>query len=220
MEMAVVQLGGHPVYTRGEEVGFDVREPVEDIARIMAGYHAAARRPRVRPRCRRAHGRRQRRCRWSTCSATGRHPLQALADVLTMRAGARPARPAARSPTSATTTTWPARWPRRRSCSGMHVRLGCPAGYDATTDELDRARRARRGPSSQSADPREAVAGRRRRAHRHVDLDGAGGREGGQRMQAFEGYHGRRGADGRGRARRRVHALPARLPRAGGRRPT
>jgi ornithine carbamoyltransferase len=26
MEMAVVQLGGHPVYTRGEEVGFDTRE--------------------------------------------------------------------------------------------------------------------------------------------------------------------------------------------------
>ena len=39
MEMAVVQLGGHPVYTRGEEVGFDIREPVEDIARVMAGYH-------------------------------------------------------------------------------------------------------------------------------------------------------------------------------------
>ena len=31
MEMAVVQLGGHPVYTRGEEIGFDVRETVEDI---------------------------------------------------------------------------------------------------------------------------------------------------------------------------------------------
>ena len=39
MEVAVVQLGGHPVYTRGEEVGFDVREPVEDIARVMSGYH-------------------------------------------------------------------------------------------------------------------------------------------------------------------------------------
>ena len=39
MEMAIVQLGGHPVYTRGEEVGFDTREPVEDIGRIMAGYH-------------------------------------------------------------------------------------------------------------------------------------------------------------------------------------
>ena len=33
MEMAVVQLGGHPIYTRGEEVGFDTREPVEDVAR-------------------------------------------------------------------------------------------------------------------------------------------------------------------------------------------
>ncbi len=40
MEMAVFQLGGHPVYTRGEEVGFDTREPVEDIARILEGYHA------------------------------------------------------------------------------------------------------------------------------------------------------------------------------------
>ena len=30
MEMAVVQLGGHPVYTRGEEIGFDTRETVED----------------------------------------------------------------------------------------------------------------------------------------------------------------------------------------------
>ncbi|MFP5488912.1 MAG: ornithine carbamoyltransferase, partial [Acidimicrobiia bacterium] len=39
MEMAVVQLGGHPVYTRGEEVGFDTREPVADIAAIMSGYH-------------------------------------------------------------------------------------------------------------------------------------------------------------------------------------
>ena len=38
-EMAVVQLGGHPVYTRGDEVGFDVREPVEDIARVLTGYH-------------------------------------------------------------------------------------------------------------------------------------------------------------------------------------
>src|SRR5690606_559216 len=40
MEIAVAQLGGHPVYTRGEEVGFDTREPVEDVARIMEGYHA------------------------------------------------------------------------------------------------------------------------------------------------------------------------------------
>jgi ornithine carbamoyltransferase len=40
-ELAVVQLGGHPVTIRGEEVGFDVRETVEDITRTLACYHAA-----------------------------------------------------------------------------------------------------------------------------------------------------------------------------------
>ena len=39
-EMAVVDLGGHPVTIRGEEVGFDVRESVEDVARTLGGYHA------------------------------------------------------------------------------------------------------------------------------------------------------------------------------------
>jgi len=41
MEMAVVQLGGHPTTIRGEEVGFDVRESVEDVGRTLASYHAA-----------------------------------------------------------------------------------------------------------------------------------------------------------------------------------
>jgi ornithine carbamoyltransferase len=39
-EMAVVQLGGHPITIRGDEVGFDVRESVEDVARTLASYHA------------------------------------------------------------------------------------------------------------------------------------------------------------------------------------
>ena len=41
MEMAVVQLGGHPVYIQGSEVGFDTRESVEDVGRTLACYHAA-----------------------------------------------------------------------------------------------------------------------------------------------------------------------------------
>lgn len=40
-EVAVAQLGGHPVSLRGEEVGIDTREPAEDLARVLAGYHAA-----------------------------------------------------------------------------------------------------------------------------------------------------------------------------------
>jgi ornithine carbamoyltransferase len=37
-EMAVVGLGGHPIYIRGDEVGLGVRESVADVARTLAGY--------------------------------------------------------------------------------------------------------------------------------------------------------------------------------------
>ena len=39
-EMAVVTLGGHPVYIQGTEVGIDRRETAEDVARTLACYHA------------------------------------------------------------------------------------------------------------------------------------------------------------------------------------
>jgi ornithine carbamoyltransferase len=39
MEMAVVQLGGHPVSIRGDEVGLPDREIPEDLARTLACYH-------------------------------------------------------------------------------------------------------------------------------------------------------------------------------------
>jgi len=39
MEMAVAQLGGHPVYIQKDEVGIDTRETAEDVARTLACYH-------------------------------------------------------------------------------------------------------------------------------------------------------------------------------------
>jgi len=83
-ETAVVQLGGHPVTFRTEEVGSADREPLDDIARVLSGYHAllagrvydhsvlevlaaASSIPVV-----------------NLLSDTG-HPCQALADLLTMR---------------------------------------------------------------------------------------------------------------------------------------
>jgi ornithine carbamoyltransferase len=39
MEMAVVQLGGHPVYIQKEEVGLGTRETAEDVARTLACFH-------------------------------------------------------------------------------------------------------------------------------------------------------------------------------------
>jgi ornithine carbamoyltransferase len=39
-EMAVVQLGGHPVMIGAAEVGLGSRETPEDVVRTLAGYHA------------------------------------------------------------------------------------------------------------------------------------------------------------------------------------
>ena len=197
MEMAVVQLGGHPIYTRGEEVGFDTREPVEDVARIMAGLSRRDRRPGVRSH-RRSSGWRRRRRR-----ADRQHALRPVASAAGPRrraddaaAARRPGR-ARPSPTSATTTTSPGRWRRSRCMLGMHVRLACPIGFDADDGELerlallgtsatvdtvappDRRRRRTRTPSTPTRGCRWA---RRRRRQ--------------ARRQAVRGLHGRRDDDG------------------------
>ena len=39
MEMATVQLGGHPVYIQKDEVGLGSRETAEDVARTLACFH-------------------------------------------------------------------------------------------------------------------------------------------------------------------------------------
>jgi ornithine carbamoyltransferase len=40
MEMATVQLGGHPVYLQPAELGIGSRESIEDVANTLACYHA------------------------------------------------------------------------------------------------------------------------------------------------------------------------------------
>jgi ornithine carbamoyltransferase len=83
-EMAVVQLGGHPVTTRGDEVGLDVRESVEDVTRTLQGYHAVI--------CARVfeHRKIERMASVATVPVVNllsddAHPLQAIADLLTIR---------------------------------------------------------------------------------------------------------------------------------------
>jgi ornithine carbamoyltransferase len=84
MEMAVVQLGGHPTTIRGDEVGFDVRESVEDVGRTLACYHAAIG-ARVFD-----HGVVERLAALDVVPVVNllsdaAHPMQALADLLTIR---------------------------------------------------------------------------------------------------------------------------------------
>lgn len=84
MEMAAVQLGAHPVTIRPDEVGIGTRETPEDVARTLACYHAVIA-ARVS-----AHADLD-----AMAAATKTpvlnmlsdrsHPLQALADMLTIR---------------------------------------------------------------------------------------------------------------------------------------
>jgi ornithine carbamoyltransferase len=185
MEMAVVQLGGHPVYTRGEEVGFDVREPVEDIARIMEGYHAMIA-ARVYD-----HTVVERLANAASVPVVNMlsdrsHPLQGLADVLTMQqclgdltgrtvAYVGDYNNVARSLAEAS------------AMLGMHVRLGCPIGFDADAAELERILLLGASSVEQSPRPQEAVVG----AHAvHTDTWVSMGQEADKeaRRQAFEGY--------------------------------
>ena len=84
MEMAVVQLGGHPLYIQPEEVGIGMRESAADVARTLACYHSVIA-ARVK----------NHRLLDEMAAATDTpilnmlsdtdHPLQALADLLTIK---------------------------------------------------------------------------------------------------------------------------------------
>ncbi len=84
MEMAAVQLGAHPVYLQRDDLGIGTRESAADVARTLACYHSVIA-ARVRD-----HG-----VLNEMAAATevpvlnmlsdSDHPLQALADMLTIR---------------------------------------------------------------------------------------------------------------------------------------
>jgi ornithine carbamoyltransferase len=83
-EMAVVQLGGHPVYIQKDEVGIDTRESAEDVARTLACYHAiiAARVMDHRHLVRMADAVD---VPVANLLSNTDHPFQALADLLTVK---------------------------------------------------------------------------------------------------------------------------------------
>jgi ornithine carbamoyltransferase len=138
-EMAVVDLGGHPVYIQGTEVGLDERETAEDVARTLACYHrvicarvfehsmlvrmaAALKRsgfdvPVVNLLCDTAH------------------PCQAVADVLTMREALGSL--AGRVLTYVGDANNMARSLAKAALlDGMEVRFATPAAYAFSGDEL------------------------------------------------------------------------------------
>jgi ornithine carbamoyltransferase len=84
MEMAVVQLGGHPVYIQKEEVGLGTRETADDVARTLACYHAVIAARVMHHRDLEAMAAASDRPLLNMLSDLA-HPLQALADLLTVK---------------------------------------------------------------------------------------------------------------------------------------
>lgn len=185
MEMAVVQLGGHPVYTRGEEIGFDTREPVEDVAAIMSGYHAIL--------CARVfkHSVVERLAAAASVPVVNMlsdysHPLQGLADVLTMRQEL--------GELKGKTVAWVGDWnnvarslAEASSMLGMRIRIGAPIGYQADPRELDDIQALGASDLKQFTSPEEAVAGA---DVVHTDVWTSMGQEteNAARLKAFAGY--------------------------------
>lgn len=134
-EMAVVQLGGHPISVRADEIGIGERETPADVARVLAGYHALV--------CARVHDHGL----LEAMAATGAvpivnllsdlaHPCQALADLLTMRQ--------LLGPLAGRTVAWVGDYnnvarslARGAALAGMQVRVASPAGYGPDPAEVD-----------------------------------------------------------------------------------
>jgi ornithine carbamoyltransferase len=183
-EVAVVQLGGHPVTFRSDEIGIEVREPVRDVARVLSGYHAAVG-ARVWDQGLLELWAGQCTIPVINLLSDRGHPCQALTDLLTMRqlfgdlAGQDLAwvgdfNNVARS--LALGATW----------LGMKVRLACPPGYGPSDDDLERLRLAGAAPVVTTR-PHEAVAGAR---SVHTDAWTSMGQEAEAeaRQRAFEGF--------------------------------
>lgn len=155
-EMAVVQLGGHPISMRADEFGLDRREPVEDITRTLACYHAVI-------AARVFHHRTlERMAEVSTVPVVNllsdiAHPMQALADVLTLRQefGSLEGRALA---WVGDTNNVCRSLAIAASMLGMQVRIAPPPDYEFTEDELDELARAGAKPVQVSR-PEDAVDG-------------------------------------------------------------
>jgi ornithine carbamoyltransferase len=155
-EMAVVQLGGHPLSLRADEVGLDVRETAEDIGRTLACYHAAIG-ARVF-----GHDLLTRMAAVVDVPVINllsddAHPMQALADLLTLRQhfGALAGRSLA----------WVGDFSNvarslafAAAMSGMEVRIAAPPGYGPSPLDLDRIAALGTTPVV-TARPEEAVDG-------------------------------------------------------------
>lgn len=162
-EMAVVALGGHPVYIQGHEIGLDVRESVADVARTLACYHSVV--------CARVKDHRSLERMVDALDGAEvdvpvinllsdlAHPCQALADLITIRRqfGAESLPQRTLAYVGDANNVWRS-LAVASSMIGMPTRVASPAGFGPS--ERDSALvRSFGGDLMVTTDPAEAVAG-------------------------------------------------------------
>jgi ornithine carbamoyltransferase len=139
-EIAIVQLGGHPLTMQAQEVGIGEREPAADVARVLSRYHAAIA-GRVFDHSTLVELAGAADVPVVNLLSDESHPCQALADLLTIRehfgklegieiAYIGDFNNVARSLALAAAMT------------GMGIRLACPPGHGPTAADVDRIRLA------------------------------------------------------------------------------
>ena len=155
MEMAVVQLGGHPAYISAQEVGLDTRESVEDVTNTLACYHAVIG-ARVFEHSKLERMAAVDRVPIVNLLSDSAHPMQALADLLTIEDefGEVAGRVVAYVGDSNNVTRSLALGVARL---GGVVRIASPADYSFGEDDLADLRAA--GTVETYVDPFEAVSG-------------------------------------------------------------
>ena len=134
-EMAVVHLGGHPTYISKAEVDLDARESVEDVTRTLQGYFSVIAARVFDHRVLERMATVAEVPIINLLSDIG-HPVQALADLHTIRRHARPIEGAV--------IAWVGDYSNvAHSLAvgalklGAQVRFSCPVGYGPSVPELD-----------------------------------------------------------------------------------
>lgn len=158
-DLAMFQLGGHAVHLSPDEVGLGRREPVEDVARVLARYVNAI---AARTFC---HQTVATLAEWSSVPVINalsdtEHPCQALADMLTVYEnkgrlqGVRFAY-VGDGNNVATSLLYAA------SLTGVHFRIASPEGYGLGSDVVERARQLSNAEADimVTEDPSAAVQG-------------------------------------------------------------
>jgi len=165
-EVAWAQLGGHPVTIRGDEVGIDERESAEDVALTLGCFHrvigARVRSHQTLERFVAALGGRGLNVPVVNLLSDLAHPVQALADVLTLTEELGPL-----GGPEGPVVAWVGdgnnvcrSFVLAVAMSGGRVRVGCPAGYGLDESTVARAR-SFGGQVDLVETPEEAVRGAR-----------------------------------------------------------